>query len=170
MTVWALNEAKAQGYPVEATTLADMARWTKERLKDIDKPRDPRPGWRMVNSPAVFLATMAQAVPAQTAVTAAELRQIAGHLLRHQEVDGSWAWSSTPAENRPPPFFESDEVVTLLASMALGPHVPKDAGKPSPERVARDRAAAWLAKKPAERHYTGRRVSFAGQGPGGLGG
>src|SRR5262249_48614461 len=30
MTVWALSEAKVQGYPVEAATLADMARWTKE--------------------------------------------------------------------------------------------------------------------------------------------
>lgn len=77
--------------------------------------------WSMVNSPALYLATMAQAVPAQDAVTAAELKQIAGHLLRHQEADGSWAGSSSPAKNRPPPFFESDEVATLLAYMALGP-------------------------------------------------
>lgn len=113
MTVWALCEAKFQGYPVEPATLADMVSWTKERLKDIDKPRDPRPGWNMVNSPALYLATMAQAVPGQPAVAADELRQIAGHLLRHQEADGSWAWSSAPAKNRPPPFFESDEVVSL---------------------------------------------------------
>jgi squalene-hopene/tetraprenyl-beta-curcumene cyclase len=145
MTVWALSEAKAQGYPVEPAVLADMARWTRERLKDIDRPRDTRPGWRMVNSPALYLATMAHTVPAQTAVTAAELKQIAGHLLRHQEADGSWAWSSAPAKNRPPPFFESDEVATLLAYMALGPYVPKDAGQKSPERAARARAAAWLA-------------------------
>jgi squalene-hopene/tetraprenyl-beta-curcumene cyclase len=145
MTVWALSEAKAQGYSVGAATLADMSRWTKERLKDVDKTSDPRPGWSMVNSPAVYLATMAQAVPAQTVVTANELRQIAGHLLRHQEADGPWAWSSAPTKNRPPPFFESDEVVTLLASMALGPHVPKDARQQSAEREARDKAAAWLA-------------------------
>jgi hypothetical protein len=149
MTVWALSEAKVQGYPVVATTLADMVPWTKERLKDIDKPRDTRPGWSMVTSSAVYLATIAQAVPAQEAVTAGELKRIAGHLLRHQEADGSWAWSSAPAKNRPPPFFESDEVVTLLASLALGPHVPKDARQTSPEREARARAAAWLAKSPA---------------------
>src|SRR5262249_31216678 len=131
---------------VEAATLADMTQWTKERLKDIDKPRDTRPGWRMVNSPALYLATMAQAVPAQNSVTADELRQIAGHLLRHQETDGSWAWSSAPAKSRPPPFFESDEVVTLLAYMALRQFVPKDATDRSPERAGRDKAAAWLAK------------------------
>jgi hypothetical protein len=147
MTVWALNEAKAQGYTVAAADLADMTKWTKERLKDIDKPRDTRPGWSMLNSPAVILATMAQAVPNQESVSADELKQIAGHLLRHQEADGSWAWSSAPAKNRPPPFFESDEVVTLLASMALGPYVPKDAKAKSPEREGREKSAAWLAKQ-----------------------
>jgi hypothetical protein len=149
MTVWALSEAKAQGYPVDPAVLADMAGWTRERLRDIEKPRDKRPGWSMVNSPALYLATMAQAVPAQDAVTAAELKQIAGHLLRHQEADGSWAWSSAPAKNRPPPFFESDEVATLLAYMALGPYVPEDIKEKSPERDARARAAAWLATNPA---------------------
>src|SRR5207253_10519269 len=44
MTVWALAEAKSQGYAVAADTFADMVQWTKERLKDIDKPRDVRPG------------------------------------------------------------------------------------------------------------------------------
>jgi squalene-hopene/tetraprenyl-beta-curcumene cyclase len=146
MTVWALVEAKANKYPVDAAALADMTQWTRERLKDIDKPRDTRPGWNMVNSPAVYLAAMAQAVPAQQAVPDDELKRIAGHLLRHQEADGSWSWASAPAKNRPPPFFESDEVVTLLASMALGPFVAKDAGAKSPERDARARAAAWLAK------------------------
>ena len=91
---------KRQGFSVEEAALTDLAKWTKERLKDIAKPRDTRPGWNMVNSPSVYLAVMAQAVPSQSALTAAELKQIAGHLLRHQEADGSWAWSLAPAENR----------------------------------------------------------------------
>src|SRR5690349_7071935 len=45
MTVWALSDAKNQGYAVTAESLGDFAKWTKERLKDIDKPRDTRPGW-----------------------------------------------------------------------------------------------------------------------------
>jgi hypothetical protein len=93
MTVWALAEAKSQGYAVAADTFAEMSQWTKERLKDIDKPRDSRPGWSMMNSPAVYMAVMTQAVPHQDAITADELKRIAGHLLRHQEADGSWAWS-----------------------------------------------------------------------------
>jgi squalene cyclase len=43
------------------------------------------------------------------------------------------------------------EVATLLASMALAPHVPRDARAKSPVRDGRDKAAAWLAKnKPTD--------------------
>src|SRR5262245_12264109 len=32
MTVWALSEAKSQGYGVNAQALADMMQWTKDRF------------------------------------------------------------------------------------------------------------------------------------------
>lgn len=147
MTVWALTEAKQQGYKVEAETVAEMVKWTKDRLLErIDLPRDKRPGWSMVSTPAIYLSVMALSVPNQDAVSADELKRIAGHLLRHQETDGSWAWSSAPAKNRPPPFFESDEVATMLAYLALGPQVPADPKGTSEVRDAREKAAAWLAK------------------------
>jgi hypothetical protein len=101
----------------------------------------------MVNTPAVYLAMMALAEPMQDALSPADLDRIAGHLLRHQETDGSWAWSSAPAKNRPPPVFESDEVVTLMAYLALGPHVPPDPGAKASARDARSHAAAWLAEQ-----------------------
>jgi glucose-1-phosphate adenylyltransferase len=51
MTVWVLSEAKRSGYAVTAESLAETAKWTKDRLLDrIDKPRDARPGWSMVNT------------------------------------------------------------------------------------------------------------------------
>jgi hypothetical protein len=146
MTVWALSEAKSQGFSVNAETLRDVSEWTKERLESIDKPRDTRPGWSMVNTPAVYLAVMALTVPKQDAVSPDELGRIAGHLLRHQESDGSWAWSAAPAKNRPPPVFESDEVATLLAYVALGPHVAADLSEKPPTCESRARAAAWLKK------------------------
>jgi len=145
MTVWALSEAKSRGYAVADETFADVTAWTKARLERIDLPRDTRPGWSMVNTPAMYLAVMAQAVPGQQAISADELQRIAGHLLRHQEEDGSWTWASAPPVNRPPPFFESDEVATLLARLALAPPDPSEA---SPIRDARQRAAEWLAKTP----------------------
>jgi hypothetical protein len=146
MTVWALGEAKSRGYAVNVNTLADAAKWTKERLAAIDKPRDERPGWNMVNSLALSLAVMALAVPGQDVLSGDERKRIAGHLVRHQEADGSWAWSLAPVKNRPPPVFESDEVATLLACAALGPHARGDAKACD----SREKGAAWLRKvKPA---------------------
>ena len=146
MTVWALSEARRQGYDVTPDSFADTVKWTKDRLLErIDLPRDERPGWSMVSTPALYLSLMAQSVPKQEAVSADELKRIAGHLQRHQESDGSWSWSSAPAENRPPPFFESDEVATLLGFLALAPQMPADASEKSDVRLAREKAAVWLA-------------------------
>lgn len=152
MTVWAYNEAKRQGYAVHAETVAETVKWAKEQfLKTIDKPRDTRPGWKMVSTPAIYFSLMTQFVDNQDAFTADELERIAGHLIRHQEADGSWAWSSAPPVNRPPPFFESDEVATRLAYMALAPYVPADPTVDSTARDSRAKAEAWLEKTaPAE--------------------
>jgi N-acyl-D-amino-acid deacylase len=145
MTVWALTEAKSRGYAVAADTLAEMTKWTKDRiLPRMDAPRDPRPGWNMVSTPALYLALMARTVPGQEAVTPDELHRIAGHLMRHQEADGSWAWSLAPAQNRPPPVMESDEVVTLMASLALGRPLPADREEAAGAGESRAKAAAWL--------------------------
>jgi Ca2+-binding EF-hand superfamily protein len=149
MTVWVFSEAKAQGYVVDKEQLADTVKWTRERLKDIDKPRDTRPGWNMVSTPAVYLSMMALTVPKQDAISADELKRIAGHLVRHQEADGSWAWSLAPAQNRPPPAFESDEVVTLMTLMALESHIPPDAKKQSDARDSCTKAEKWLEKEKA---------------------
>src|SRR5262249_48804774 len=140
------------GYEVGADTLADTAKWTKDRLLErIDLPRDTRPGWSMVSTPALYLAVMGLAVPKQDVVSADELKRIAGHLLRHQEADGSWASSVAPQKTRPPRVCESDEVATLLAYLALGPRVPADPKEKSEAHDARERAAAWLAKtKPSD--------------------
>jgi len=75
-----------------------------------------------------------------------ELKRIAAHVVRHQEADGAWAWSSAPSKNRPPPFFESDEVATLLAYLALEPNIPLDSSEKSAARDARAKAAEWLSK------------------------
>src|SRR5262249_45836619 len=132
-------------------SLTETAKWTKDRLDRIDKPRDTRPGWSMVSTPAIYLGLLAVTVPKQEAVSADEVKRIADHILRHQEADGSWSWASAPAKNRPPPFFESDEVGTLLAYLALETQVPADPKAKSPARDGREKAAAWLDKnKPTD--------------------
>jgi hypothetical protein len=146
MTVWALTEAKSRGYAVDSAALADLTKWTWERLDGIDKPRDKRPGWSMLNTPALYLAVMALAVPEQKALSPGDPKRIVGHLLRHQEKDGSWAWSSAPAQNRPPPHFESDEVATLLGALAMESQIPANPKDGSAAREGREKADAWLAK------------------------
>src|SRR5262245_7058875 len=59
MTVWVFSEARSRGYPVDDEYFIDVTDWTKERLENIDKPRDKRPGWSMVNTPALYLALFA---------------------------------------------------------------------------------------------------------------
>ncbi|MCY2962043.1 MAG: hypothetical protein NT069_00045, partial [Planctomycetota bacterium] len=127
MTVWTYLEAKSRGYHVPPETIRETVQWTKDRLLErIDLPRDTRPGWSMVNSSAIHLALAATIIPRQDAITADELTRIVDHLVRHQESDGAWKWSSAPPKNRPPPFFESDEIATRLASLALAAKKPKD--------------------------------------------
>src|SRR3954451_16079793 len=56
MTIWALGEARSQGYAVDAGVLADVTEWTKGRIMPrLDRPRDPRPGWNLVNQQAIYL-------------------------------------------------------------------------------------------------------------------
>lgn len=144
LTSWALAEGQAGGYALPPGVLSETGKWTTDRLlARIDLPRDTRPGWSMVNTPAMYLSLSALLVPGQGVLAEGDLRRVQAHLVRHQEADGAWAWSSAPPQNRPPPFFESDEVATLLALTVLGP---PEAGRPDEPGVpeARAKALAWL--------------------------
>jgi hypothetical protein len=150
MTLWALNEVKRQHYAVDSAALADVAQWTRERfLPNLDKPRDPRPGWSMISTPALFLAAMAHNQPELTTVSSQERKLIAGHVSRHLEEDGSVLTPATMTPprpvNGPPPVFESREVLTLLAVLAMEPEEPADPAEASPIRDARKKSSAWLA-------------------------
>lgn len=145
LTVWVHAEAFSQGYLLDEAVVSDTLDWTKARfMEKVDQPRDERPGWSMVSTPNIYLAMMARCIPEQTALSQDDLRRIGGHFLRHQEEDGSWAWSSAPPGNRPPPVFESDEVATLLTSMALEPQLSWDGVDTAAITASLDKASGWL--------------------------
>jgi hypothetical protein len=142
MTVWALSEAKSQGHAVKAEILADMQQWTKDRfVPNFSKPRDPRPGWRLVSIPGIYLGMMSQNLPV---LSRDEMNRVAIHLARHQEEDGTW--EMPPPKNGAPPIWESAETLVLSALLAWEPYVPADPKEAAAARASRDKAVDWLSK------------------------
>lgn len=149
MTMWVQLEAKSLGFAVPPQEFQENVGWAKERiLERVDLPRDTRPGWSMVNTPAIYLAIMAHAVPNQDVISDSDLKRIDGHLRRHQEENGAWMWSSAPPKNTPPPYFESDEVATRLTYLALAPRAKPDLDGNDAIRSSLARAGSWLQMQP----------------------
>src|SRR5262249_49813116 len=99
MTVWALSEAKSQGYSVSAETLLGTTDGRQDRLVPrFSSSRDPRPGWNLVSVPAIYLGAMSQSLPV---LSRQEINKVAVHLTAHQEEDG--AWLTPPSGNGAPP-------------------------------------------------------------------
>jgi squalene-hopene cyclase-like protein len=138
MTVWALNEAKAQGYNVDAQALADMTQWTKERFGP--RPSGPT-GPGIASVPQIYLGMMSQNLPV---LSRDEINRIAVHLAGRQSDDG--AWDSPPPKNGPPPTWESRETMALLAMLAWESYVPADAKEAAAAKASRDKSDAWLSK------------------------
>lgn len=149
MTMWVQLEARSRGFAVSPDELQENIHWAIERIMErADLPRDTRPGWSMVNTPAIYLAIMPLAVPGQDAISPDDLKRVSGHLLRHQEENGAWMWSSAPPKNVPPPFFESDEVATRLTYLALAPQVESRADNSQAIKESLARAEVWLCEIP----------------------
>jgi hypothetical protein len=146
MTVWTLSEAKLRGYTVDAETLADDVKWTKDLfVGQFSKPRDLRWGYNFVSMPGMYLATMSDTVPV---LSRDEVARVAVHLERHQEADGVWQ-VPPPEGNGSPPTFESRETLTLWALLAWEPRT--GSAEAESNRAARQRAVAWLEQaKPAD--------------------
>jgi hypothetical protein len=152
MTVWALNEAKSQGFTVREEALKEFTQWTKGRFvgKNLDAPKGgPTENISMV---PVYLGLMARTAPRQESLSADDQKRMAAYLARWQEADGSWKLPSQKELARP--FFESVEIVTLLTYLAVAAQVP-DGPSESPVRASRDKAAEWLRKtKPGDSTQT----------------
>ncbi len=144
MTVWALAEAKAQGFAVNVQSLADIEQWTKDLfIPRIREPRDPRPGWRLVSVPGIYLGIMSHNLPI---LARGEIHDIAKHLANHQEEDG--AWEMPPPANGAPPIWESRETLAMLGLLAWEPYTPADPKEAGFLQSSRAKTIAWLAKNP----------------------
>ncbi len=157
MPLWALSEAKRQGYTIDEKYLADTIEsllGSREKLmasrifpNPADAP-DPRPQGRGLNMGLPFLAVAAQSMPSLAEGQKQSLKLIAEEIVKKQQPDGSWEFFATL---RRPPINESQTTDAAWIIMALEGETGPDA--PEPLRAALSKAIAWLdAEKPSDIH------------------
>jgi hypothetical protein len=149
MPLWALGEARRQGYAIDekfvsdtfAATLGSPEKLIAAKLfDDPAAPPDPRPIGQGVKIGAAFLAVAAQSLPALDAGQKHSLRRIGEEIVKKQREDGSWDFYLSR-----PPINESQTTDAAWLIMAL--QGAADADAPESPRAALAKATAWLAAK-----------------------
>ena len=157
MPMWALGEAKRQGYAIDEKYLAETTErliGSKDKLlasKIFPNPADPpdtRPQGRGLNMGLPFLAVAARSLPSLEEGQKQSLQLIADEIVTKQQPDGSWEFFATL---RRPPVNESQTTDAAWIIMALEGETRPDA--PESQRAALSKAIAWLdAAKPSDLH------------------
>lgn len=145
LTVWVQNEARSRGYDVPTETLGENVEWAKGTFMPmVDRPYDPRPGWRMVGLGPIYLALGSQLAPRVEGLSSDEMKRIAAHVVSRQQDDG--AYEEPPPQNGPPPVFESREVMALWCYLALEPYATKQKEEEDPlhAQACREKITAFL--------------------------
>jgi squalene cyclase len=139
MVVWALRAAKVRGFAVDEPVLAEMTQWmaaSGDGKMTIERPASAP---HAMSTKALYFALGLLADPEPDAASQEGLKRLLQTIESEQIEDGSWSgWPET----RPPLFGDSNDKTTALATLAL---LPAAASGDEPAKVARDKAAAWLA-------------------------
>jgi hypothetical protein len=157
MTLWALGEARRQGYAIDKKFMADTIEsllgsrdklMTSKIFPDPADPPDPRPQGRGLNMGLPFLAVAARTLPALKEGQKQSLKLITAEIVKKQQPDGSWEFFATL---RRPPINESQTTDAAWIILALQGETGPDA--PEAQRAALSKAIAWLdTAKPSEVH------------------
>jgi hypothetical protein len=137
LVIWSLHEAKQRGRTVDEPFLAEYTKWVAE--SGDGKTGVPRPAGipKALNAKAVWFALALGADPKPDATTQKGLNLLLTTVKADQTENGSWA--SWP-ETKPPIFGNSDESMTVLATLALL------SGTDDSAKAVRDRGVKWLAE------------------------
>ena len=147
MPLWAMGEARGQGYAVDDKYLAETIeanlggpeQMIASRLVPGPKdPPDPRPMARGVNMGLPFLAVAARSSRELEPGQKQSLRRIADEIVRKQQPDGSWEFFLSR-----PPVNESQATDVAWILMALQGEAGPDA--PPAYGAAIEKGTAWLA-------------------------
>lgn len=137
LIVWSMREAKQRGFTVDEPVMNDLTRMMAESGDGRTGLKRPTEAPEALNTKAVMFALALGANPEPDTISRKDMTTMLATVKSDQTDDGSWsAWPDT----RPPIFGGSDEVATLLATLALLPAVENDAAA----KAARDKAVAWL--------------------------
>jgi hypothetical protein len=135
-----IGGAKQHGAVIDEPLLAELTKWVAASGDGKVGLARPANAPKAANSKAVHLALGLDADADPDPLSKKGLEALLKTVKADQLGDGSWpAWPET----RPPIFGNSDETLTVLATLALLPAA--QAGDESAER-ARDKAVNWLAK------------------------
>ncbi|MBX7167321.1 MAG: hypothetical protein K1X74_13405 [Pirellulales bacterium] len=135
-TIWALNEAKRQGYAVDEQVLADLTSWVtgQDYLAPLLAER-PDQQEVVFNEAPLLLALGIEAGSANDTQDA--LKQLLISVVHDQGEDGSWKRAN---ESRP--ILSSPDTLTMLSLLALSAPNAPDLGEEG--QAARQRALHWL--------------------------
>lgn len=135
-TIWALNEAKNQGYAVDDKALAEMTSWVvgKDYLGRLLAKR-PEQKEIVFNEAPLFLALGLEA--GDTKATQDGLKQMLASVVQDQGKDGSWK-----RVNESRPILSSPDTLTMLALLALSAPNAPDLGKDG--KTAKEKGLQWL--------------------------
>jgi hypothetical protein len=138
LVIWSMHEAKRRGHAVDEPVLAELTKWLAE--SGDGKTGVPRPAGRpkALNAKAVWFALALGADPKPDAISQKGMKLLLKTMESDQTEDGSW--SSWP-ETRPPIFGNSDESMTVLATLAA---MPEAAAGDDSAKAVRDKGIRWL--------------------------
>jgi hypothetical protein len=147
--IWALNEARFKGYPVNEKALTEVTAWTfapgdPAKVFLQRKPDPKAPTKKVVPLAALTMFLAVESNRALDGPTRAGLRRLVPLLLAEQADEGTW---SLPDGGRPP-LVADKEVLTTWTYLALSAPGADDQADASRE-AAREKAVKWLKATPA---------------------
>jgi hypothetical protein len=144
LMVWALNEAKNQGYSVPERTLGEVTSWALSASNQAeafpDLPLDKKRTEVDYLGP-LFMALAVGAARETDASAQKERHRLLTHVVTQQEADGSWEAN----RGGRPPVHSPRDIQTGWLLLALSQPAFRQ-GAEDAWKVQREKAAQWLAR------------------------
>jgi hypothetical protein len=144
--IWALHEARNQGYSIDQEALREVTEWvlTPADPAKVLQQRKPENPEKNVSQCVLSLEFALQTARTEEPETTEARRKFWRELQIDQLDDGAW---TLPPGSRAtlPPIGGPKQIMTLQSLLALTPEEPKPADPDDPREAMRQRGLKWLA-------------------------